>query len=252
LFQLGPSHLAEFLRFTTLQPLKTSKAKKDAAMTSGKFIRGVIFDLDGTLADTLPLCIAAFRAAIHPLAGRTLSDEEIIATFGPSEEGTIRALIPHRFGECLEDYLRHYESMHDAYSVPFDGIASLLDELRSARVPLAVVTGKGSRSAAISLKVLGLEHYFTPIKSGSPEGPCKDLAILDVLKEWGIAPGETVYVGDAPTDVLAARTAGCYVASACWASTAQATALEALQPDAVVRTVSELKDWLTPKLGTPL
>jgi phosphoglycolate phosphatase-like HAD superfamily hydrolase len=130
------------------------KTSKPAQTMSGKFLRGVIFYLDGTLADTLPLCIAAFRASIEPLAVRKLSDEEIIATFGPSEEGTIRAPAPQGFEDCLEEYLKHYESMHDAYSIPFAGIASLLDELSSARALLAVVTGKGSRSAAISLRVL--------------------------------------------------------------------------------------------------
>ena len=57
-------------------------------------LKAVIFDFDGTVCDTLPLCIAAFRKSIEPLAGRRFSDQEITATFGPSEEGTIRALIP--------------------------------------------------------------------------------------------------------------------------------------------------------------
>jgi beta-phosphoglucomutase-like phosphatase (HAD superfamily) len=57
-------------------------------------IEAVIFDLDGTIANTLPLCIAAFRKSIEPLLQASISDEEIIATFGPSEEGTIRKLIP--------------------------------------------------------------------------------------------------------------------------------------------------------------
>lgn len=47
-------------------------------------IKGVIFDLDGTLANTLPLCIQAFRQSVEPLTLQPLSDEEIIATFGPS------------------------------------------------------------------------------------------------------------------------------------------------------------------------
>jgi phosphoglycolate phosphatase-like HAD superfamily hydrolase len=146
--------------------------------------------------------------------------------------------------------LKHYESMHDAYAVPFEGIASLLDELRSAPVPVAVVTGKGSRSAAISLKVLGLEQYFTLIKPSSAQVPSKDVAILEVLKEWGLMPGEAIYIGDAPTDVLVARKVGCCVASVCWASTAQANVLEPLHPDAIVHTVNELKEWLLPKLVT--
>src|SRR5262245_37059813 len=96
-----------------------------------------------------------------PDCGSKLSDKEIMAAFGQSEERTIRALAPSGFEDCLKEFLKHYESMHDAYAVPFEGIASLLDELSFARVPVAVVTGKGARSAAISLKVLGLEQYFT-------------------------------------------------------------------------------------------
>jgi len=78
------------------------------------------------------------------------------------------------------------------------------------------VTGKGSRSTAISLKVLGLEQYFTLIKPSSAQVPSKDVAILEVLKEWGLMPGEAIYIGDAPTDVLVARKVGCCVASVCW------------------------------------
>jgi beta-phosphoglucomutase-like phosphatase (HAD superfamily) len=50
-------------------------------MTSTSKIKAVIFDLDGTVADTLPLCIAAFKKSVEPLLGKTVSEEEIIATF---------------------------------------------------------------------------------------------------------------------------------------------------------------------------
>lgn len=72
-----------------------------------KTISAVIFDLDGTLANTLPLCIRAFRASIEPLANRALSDQEIIATFGPSEEGTIMKLAPDHYEQGVADYLAH-------------------------------------------------------------------------------------------------------------------------------------------------
>ena len=55
-----------------------------------------LFDLDGTLGNTLPLCIAAFREAVEPLSGECLIDADIVANFGPSEEGTIAALLPGR------------------------------------------------------------------------------------------------------------------------------------------------------------
>ena len=49
-----------------------------------------------------------------------------MAAFGQSEERTIRALTPSACEDCLKEFLKHYESMHNAYAVPFEGIASLL------------------------------------------------------------------------------------------------------------------------------
>src|SRR4051812_37315015 len=77
-----------------------------------KNIKGIIFDLDGTLADTLPLCVQAFRQSIEPLTSTPLTDAEIIATFGPSEEGTIMALAPDFYQKGVIDYLHLYETMH--------------------------------------------------------------------------------------------------------------------------------------------
>ena len=49
-------------------------------------IKLVAFDLDGTIGDTLPMCIQAFKEATQPYAGRELSDEEVVQTFGLNEE----------------------------------------------------------------------------------------------------------------------------------------------------------------------
>ena len=74
-------------------------------------IKAVIFDLDGTIGDTLPLIIKAFRNALEPLINRSVSDAEIIATFGPSEEGTIMSLAPDHYEKGLADYLSYYEDL---------------------------------------------------------------------------------------------------------------------------------------------
>ena len=60
-------------------------------------IKCVAFDLDGTIGDTLPLCMAAFRDSIERLAGVKVTDEEIIKNFGPSEEGIIKVLLKDRY-----------------------------------------------------------------------------------------------------------------------------------------------------------
>jgi phosphoglycolate phosphatase/pyrophosphatase PpaX len=208
-------------------------------------IRAVIFDLDGTLGDTLPLCIKAFRASIQPLASRTLSDAEIIATFGPSEEGTIRMLIPDHYDRGLADYLQGYTAMHDSCPDPFPGILELLRSLRQRGVRIAMVTGKGPHSTTITLDRFSLTSFFEKIETGSPEGPVKAAGIASVLKHWkGISRQEVIYVGDAPSDVTASRHAGVAVVGAAWAPTTNAGRLEAAQPDKLFYSVAAFSKWL--------
>lgn len=57
-------------------------------------IKTAIFDFDGTLADTIPLCLEAFRRAVNDLDGRVLTDKEIERNFGPDDLGVIRKLFP--------------------------------------------------------------------------------------------------------------------------------------------------------------
>ena len=64
-------------------------------------LAGAIFDLDGTLADTLPACYAAFRAACEGLGGPAYTNEQIRALFGPSEEGMLQRAMPERWQEGL-------------------------------------------------------------------------------------------------------------------------------------------------------
>jgi len=208
-------------------------------------IKGIIFDLDGTIADTLPLCINAFRIAIEPLAGKSISDEEIIATFGPSEEGTIMALIPEHYEQGVEDYLQFYEVLHNHCPAPFDGIIELLDYLQAHNIRIAMVTGKGGKSTEISLNQFGIKEYFSIIETGSPQGAIKAECIERVLTEWNdLAKNEVVYIGDAPSDIIASRKAGIPVVSAVWAETADAEKLKPLHPDEMFYSISELSAWV--------
>ncbi len=90
-------------------------------------IKAVIFDFDGTLANTIPLCIEAFRKAVEPYVQRPLSDEEIVSTFGPDEAGSIRKLAPQQYREATRDFMQHYEALHSMCTSPFDGITGLLE-----------------------------------------------------------------------------------------------------------------------------
>lgn len=207
--------------------------------------KGIIFDLDGTIADTLPLCINAFRMAIEPLSNRQLTDEEIIATFGPSEEGTIMKLAPGNYEEGLAGYLQYYTILHSHCPAPFDGIPQLLHYLQHHNIRMALVTGKGNKSTAISLQQFNITQYFSIIETGSPHGPVKAERIAGVLAAWGdLQKNEVLYIGDAPSDITACRKAGIPIAAAAWAQTADAEKLQQLNPDALFYSVTELFGWI--------
>ena len=208
-------------------------------------LKALIFDLDGTIADTLPLCIQAFRQSIEPLTGRTLTDADIIAEFGPSEEGTIRALAPNHYDKGVADYLQFYEALHGQCSDPFEGIIPLLSMLKTKGFKIAMVTGKGGHSTAISLRQFNLLSYFELLQTGSPAGPRKAQGIQLILDQWsGIEKQEVLYVGDAPSDITACRKAGIPIAAAAWAATAEPEKLMALHPDYLFYTIPDFTAWL--------
>ena len=212
-------------------------------------IKAVIFDLDGTLANTLPLCIQAARESVEPLINRSLSDEEIIATFGPSEEGTIMALAPDHYDKGVTDYLHFYNALHEMCPAPFHGIKDLLILLKNKQVRLAMVTGKGRHTTDISLKKFGLQYFFEIIETGLPAGPRKAEAIQVVLDFFAdISKDEVVYVGDAPTDITASRNAGIPVVAVAWAETAEPEKLKALNPDELFYTFGDFSHWLCSKI----
>lgn len=207
-------------------------------------IRCIIWDLDGTIANTLPLCVKALKRAIEPLLGRVLSDAEIIDTFGPSEEGTIRALIPNQFERAMHDFLVIYRELHEMCSTPFDGITEILDSAKKRGIRVAMVTGKGKTTTNITLDLYGIRSYFEVIEYGSPLGPRKVEGIKSIIKQFAIAPHECVYVGDAPGDIIASREAGVLAIAAAWADTVKRVRLQSLQPDLLFTSVESFKQYI--------
>jgi len=207
-------------------------------------IRAVIFDLDGTLADTIPVCFAAFRITLREYVGRDYSDDEIEGLFGPNEEGVFRKLLGDVWKPAFDRYLAEYEAHHDLCTSAFPGVIPMLDWLHERDIRIAIVTGKGAESAAISLRRVGLASHFDRVEAGGAQGAVKPEAIKQILADWGIAAENAVYVGDAPYDVRAARTAGVAAISVVWASTARREKIEAEHPDELFETIRDFRNWL--------
>lgn len=211
-------------------------------------LRGVIFDLDGTLGDTLPPTFAAFRTVFLKRLGVEYSDREIRALFGPDELGVFKRLIPDEAEAATGEFLTEYERCHAELKGPFEGVAELLDTLAARKVACAVVTGKGAGSAALSLRLLGLECYFPIVEAGSLHGAVKPEAMQRVLERWGYEPGAVAGIGDHPSDVRAARANGMIALGAGWARGTNLQALHTELPEAVFPSVSAAHEWFVRRL----
>ena len=208
-------------------------------------LQGVIFDLDGTLADTLDLCIEAFQYAIKVHTGDHFSPTEVVALWGPTEEGVLRAAVGPEWEDSVETFLSEYERLHVSVPEPFPGIHPLLDHLCTVGLPLAVVTGKGPRSAQISLEVLGIEDAVGTVEAGSIDGAIKAQKISHIVEEWGVPPATVVYIGDHPHDAIEAHKAGTIAVAAAWSKHTDVEALRRSGPDEYFDSSRDFAAWLT-------
>lgn len=212
-------------------------------------LRMVAFDMDGTIGDTIPMCLRAFREAASPFLGRRLTDGEIVETFGLNEEGMMKAIAGGRWKPAIEEYYHLYEAIHDESVRMFPGIAELLGWLRERGVKTALITGKGQRSCAITLEKFGIGACFDAVWTGSAEKMNKSECMAELLARFALTPEETCYVGDALSDVTASNQAGIRCLSAVWGGMADARTMGRVNAGNVVATVEELKARLAAEIS---
>lgn len=212
-------------------------------------LKCVIFDMDGTIADTLPLCIHCFRHAAWQLFKLRLTDEQILAAFGPSEEGTIALLLPGRHDEGVELFLSEYQRLHaDMCPGLFGGIGELVADIKRMGAKAAIVTGKGPRAMDISMRALGMQGWFDHVETGSSKGPVKPECIRRTLDVLSVDASEAVYIGDSVSDVDSSLTASVKALSAAWADTADVQGLLKRNPEYTYLTVDSLRGYLIDNL----
>lgn len=209
-------------------------------------LRTVIFDMDGTLGDTLPLCVEAFRACVQEGTGRRPSAEEVVRHFGISDRGVLAALLgmqPDDPALPIRRLVHIYEQLHPVLApAPFPGAVELLRTLRAEGYRLALVTGKEPYTAEPTLRVFGMEGLFDDLAYGVPTHNCKAEQLAELRQRSGGDAQTLIYVGDAPSDIELAHRAGIRIINAAWAATAEsmAAACTALKPDYRLADFSEL------------
>ncbi len=183
----------------------------------------VLFDLDGTLADSAP---GLADAANDMLAARSRPALPL-AALRPAVGSGARGMVGTAFGvapgqpgyDALRDeFLARYELRLLEKTRLFDEVQALLDALENRGVPWGIVTNKALRFADPMSRALGLVPR-TPVLVGgdsTPHTKPHPAPLLEAASRLGLAPGQCVYVGDDMRDMQAGRAAGMGTLAAAW------------------------------------
>ncbi|OLD82523.1 MAG: hypothetical protein AUI33_00060 [Ignavibacteria bacterium 13_1_40CM_2_61_4] len=206
----------------------------------------IIFDLDGTLTRTNELIYATFNHIAEKYVQKVFTPTEISGMFGPPEEVAVEKLVGKELLEpAMQDYYSFYETHHPRLAEAYEGIREVLEFLKSRDVILAIFTGKGRRSALITLEAIGMKEYFDCIVTGDDVANYKPSAegIRRVLRQFRLRPDEVLMVGDSVSDVKAAKEAGVAMAAVLWDSYGKDRVLET-DASYFFHSVGEFSDWL--------
>ncbi|GIU09202.1 HAD family hydrolase [Shewanella glacialipiscicola] len=185
-------------------------------------IKGVLFDLDGTLADTAPDLVQALNLSLQDvgIAPQPLEAMRYAASHGSF--ALVDAAIPNAADDLRiqvqQGLLAHYQRINGDHCELFTGIMALLDWLELTHVPFGVITNKPARFTRPLLRKLNLHLRMPVIISGdSTKHPKPHTApMLLGAQQLGCAPSQILYLGDAERDLLAAKAAGMLGGVALW------------------------------------
>ena len=203
-------------------------------------IEVVLFDLDGTLIDTIELILSSMRHATAQVLGEALPDAVLLHNVGVPLRAQMCEFAPGREEELLGVYRAHNDQVHDQLVCDYPGTNEALDELKRRGYRLGVVTSKSVSVARRGLDHFGLSDYFevlvgyedTQIHKPEPE------PLYLAAERMGVSISDCCYVGDSPHDMAAGIAAGAMTVAALWGPFADRVVER--NPDYAISELSEL------------
>ena len=198
--------------------------------------RGVLFDLDGTLADTVDLILQSFRHTMEEHLGEAPPEERFLETIGKPLPVQLRdfARSETERTAMLETYVTYQRSVHDSMVRAFPGAVQVMRTLRARGTPVGIVTSKGHRIGRRTLEVCALHEHVDFVVFGDEveRGKPDPEAVLRAMSALGLreSPEAVVFVGDSPHDLRAGKAAGTRTAAVSWGPL-ERSVLEAESPD---------------------
>jgi pyrophosphatase PpaX len=202
----------------------------------------ILFDLDGTLVDTVPFILAAVRHAFDGY-GRCPTDAEWIAGIGTPLRSQLAGFArrPEDVEPLFARYRAYWLAQHDAMTRCFPGVVEVVSTLAARGHPLGVVTAKIEDGAHRTLRHTGLDRHLRAVVGADSCARAKPdpEPVLLALSRLGARAEHALLVGDSPHDLVAGRRAGVRTAAVLWGACSR-EALTAARPDHVLAALDEL------------
>ncbi len=202
--------------------------------------------MDGTITQTNQLIFDSFNFIAERYLKKKLTPTEIVSLFGPPESGALQTMLGYENIEViLEEYHKFYEEKHNELATLYPGIREILKFIKDKGIIVALFTGKGRLSTDITLREFGIEKYFEMVVTGDDVKKYKPSGngIQKILDKFSLNPSNVLMVGDAVSDILAARETGVRVASVVWDSYGKDKVL-LMEPDHLFHSVVEFEKWI--------
>jgi len=177
----------------------------------------LIFDFDGTLADTRSGILATAQEVLRRMGFPPADEAALGATIGlPLHENFTRGagLSEEEADRAVEIYREIFEAVGVPAITLFPGVAETLSALAGRGIPMAVATSRGQRSLEMLMQRLGIDRYIPPercfgVETAARPKPAPDM-IYVILGRLGAKPEETLVIGDTTFDIEMGKAAGCY------------------------------------------
>ena len=185
----------------------------------------LIFDLDGTLADTLPTLTESMTSVLSSYSFPLVRDADICRAIGNGMEMMCRRCIPAEYYNDASVYLPFLASYKEAYAKnylnidePYAGLREVISELKSRGYAIASLSNKPHRYTVDIVEKLFGKSYFADVRGmieGVPTKP-DPTSFLDIAKNLGFTAEDTIMIGDSEPDIGVARTAGSSCIALTW------------------------------------
>ena len=211
----------------------------------------ILFDLDGTLIDTIELILSSARHAFEEWPVRP-TDEEWVRGIGTPLVQQLRAYAANddEVALLLARYRRYQNEHHDRLTRCYDDVPDVIAALADRAHQMAVVTSKASPIAHQSLAFVGLDHFFPVVVGYDDTARHKPdpEPVRVALSRLGVSPDDAVFVGDSPHDILAGNGADVMTIAALWGPFDRETLADA-RPDHFIECMAELPGVLNRAFG---